>query len=319
MNRPRRTARGVAIAITLLAAAAAAAPAVAAVKKPAPAASKLAAAAPRVQVTVDSLLDRRTTSDFPHPSLSLTLALQGEDALAVKSARPRVTRAVDDTGRDLANPKDAIVSGRDGWQEARGEGAITPRIELASPARKAKTLTAVEGVVETYLPSRDAAATVRIDRVLSKQDKPLATPALAAQGIRLGVLSRAGLEREKKQAEERAKAKSAKGKPPKKEGLEGVAEAMADVLVTTIQRLFENVGENDLILKVDDPWKKIFSFDLAAPDGTAVQSYGTTEIEGYRILRMLEPIPPSASLQVRLKTPKSFSEVRFAFQDVKLP
>jgi len=319
MNRPHGTAPGAAIAVALLLAAAAA-PAVAAAKKPAPAASKPAAAAPKVQVAVDSLLDRRTTSDFPHPSLSLTLTLQGEDALAVKSARPRVTRAVDDTGRDLANPKDAMVSGRDVWQEAHGEGAITPRIELASPARKAKTLTAVEGVVETYLPSRDAAATVKIDRVLAKRDKPLAMPGLAAQGIRIGVLSKAGLEREKKQAEARAKAKSAKkGKPATKEGLEGVAEAMADVLVTTIQRLFENVGENDLILKVDDPGKKIFSFDLAAPDGSAVQSYGMTDIEGYRILRMLEPIPPAASLQVRLKTPKSFSEVPFAFQDVKLP
>jgi hypothetical protein len=316
MSKPRRTVRPLAIAIALLAAAAAgegAAP-----KKPAPAAAK-PAAAPKVQVTVDSLLDRRTTSDFPRSSLSLTLALQGDDALAVKSARPRVTRAVDDTGRDLANPKDAMVSGRDGWQEARGEGAITPRIELASPSRKAKTISTVEGVVETYLPSRDAAATVKIDRVLSKRDKPLAMPALASQGIRLGVLSKAGLEREKKQAEARAKAKGGKKKPPKKEGLEGMAEAMADVLVATIQRLFENVGENDLILKVEDPGKKIFSFDLAAPDGAAVQSYGVTEVEGYRILRMLEPIPPAASLQVRLKTPKSFSEVRFAFQDVKLP
>ncbi|HYK42456.1 MAG TPA: hypothetical protein VE007_08705, partial [Thermoanaerobaculia bacterium] len=98
-----------------------------------------------------------------------------------------------------------------------------------------------------------------------------------------------------------------------------VAEAMADMLVATIQRLFENVGENDLILKVDDPGKKIFSFDLAAPDGTPVQSYGVTNVESYRIVRMFEPIPPAASLQVRLKTPKSFGELRFAFQDVKLP
>ena len=288
-------------------------------KAPAPEA-RSAASAPKVQVAVESLLDRRTTSDFPHPSLSLTLTLQGEDAVAVRSARPRLTRAIDDTGRDLANPANAMTYGQDGWQQAQGEGAMTPRVELASPSRKAKSLTTVEGVVETYLPSRDPAATVKIDKVVSRKDKPLSLPALSAQGIRLAVISKEGLEREKKAAEAREKAKSAKkGKPPGKDGVDGMAEAMADVLVATIQSLFQNVGENDLILKVSDPGKKIFSFDLAAADGAAIHSYGITDVEGYRVVRMLEPIPPTASLQVRLKTPKSFGEVRFAFQDVKLP
>jgi len=293
----------------------------AAVGKKAPAVeARSAASAPKVQVAVESLLDRRTTGDFPHPSLSLTLTLQGEDAVAVRSARPRVTRAVDDTGRDLANPPNAMTYGQDGWQQAQGEGAMTPRVELASPTRKAKSLTTVEGVVETYLPSRDPAATVKVDKVVSRKDKPLSLPALTAQGIRLAVISKEGLEREKKAAEAQEKAKSAKkGKQPKKDGADGIAEAMADVLVATIQSLFQNVGENDLILKVSDPGKKIFSFDLAAADGAAIHSYGVTDVEGYRVVRMLEPIPPTASLQVRLKTPKSFGEVRFAFQDVKLP
>ncbi|HEY6146239.1 MAG TPA: hypothetical protein VIZ69_01020, partial [Thermoanaerobaculia bacterium] len=157
-------------------------------------------------------------------------------------------------------------------------------------------------------------------RVVAMKDKPLSLPALAASRIRLQVLSKAGLEKEKKQAEAKNKAKAGSKKgAAKKEGLDGMAEAMADVLVNAMKSLFENVGENDLILKVDDPGKKIFSFDLAAPDGSPIQSYGVTDIEGFRVLRMLEPIPPTASLQVRLKTPRSFGEVPFAFQDVKLP
>ncbi len=34
---------------------------------------------------------------------------------------------------------------------------------------------------------------------------------------------------------------------------------------------------------------------------------------------MLEPIPQTASLQVRLKTPKCFGEVPFSLAAVKLP
>jgi hypothetical protein len=43
------------------------------------------------------------------------------------------------------------------------------------------------------------------------------------------------------------------------------------------------------------------------------------EFEGYRVVRMLEPIPQNTPLQVRLKTPKSSGEIPFAPAEVKLP
>ncbi|MEP6801831.1 MAG: hypothetical protein ABJC07_07835 [Acidobacteriota bacterium] len=279
------------------------------------------APAPRVQVAVDSLLDRRTTADFPHSGLTLSLALQGDDAGAVKAVRPRVSRAVDDTGKSVAEPSGTILRGADGWQEARGGGTVSAELDLGSSPRKAKALSAVEGTLEMYLPSRDPAATVKIDRILSKKDKPLTIPVLASQKIHLRVLTKAGLDREKKDAEaKKKKAQSGKKRGGgKKDGVEGMADAMADVLVNAIEGLFSTVGENDLILKVDDPGDKIFSFDLAAADGTPIQSYATTKLEGFRIMRLFEPIPAAASLQVRLKTPKSFVEMPFALADVKLP
>lgn len=276
------------------------------------------ASPPRLQVAVESVLDRRTTGDFPPPALTVTLALSGEDASGVRSARARVTRAVDQTGRNLAET--GSKTGEPSWQEAREAGPPAPRLELASPSRKAKTVTSLEGVVETFLPGRDPAASVKIDRVMAKKDRPLAVPALAKQRIQLRVLSKAGLEREKKQAEARKKAQAAKkAKSGKADGFEAMGEALGGALASMLEMLFTTVGENDLILRVDDPGKKVFSFDLVAPDGSPIRSYGTTDYEPYRIVRMLEPVPANASLQVRLKTPKSFAEVPFTLADVKLP
>ncbi|MFN2631956.1 MAG: hypothetical protein ABR610_00850 [Thermoanaerobaculia bacterium] len=301
-------------------------PAAGQTKKPAKKASASApapAAAPRVQVTVDSVFDRRTTSDFPGPELSITFRLEGEDAGAVLSARANVSRAVDDTGKNLADASGKRAMQGEGWQQARESDPPTPRVILASPSRKARSLT-VEGVLETYLPTRDPAATVRIDRVMARKDKPLASAALASQRVRIQVLSKAGLEKEKARAEAAKKADAAKKKKKSTKksdslGMEVLAEGMADALVGVFERLFSNVGENDLILKVDDPGKRIFSFDLATADGAAIQSYGTTDLEGYRIVRLLEPIPENASLQVRLKTARSFGEVPFSLSNVKLP
>lgn len=287
--------------------------------KPGAAVSAAPASHPKIDVAVDSVLDRRSTGTFPSPSLTLMLALQGADAPSVMSVRPRLTRAADDTGRSLIPAEGSTMqSGTDGWQSSLGgHGTPTPRLELASPARKAKAVVALEGVLETYLPARDPAATVKIDRILSKKDKPLAVPALASQRIQLRVLSKAGLEKDKKAAEARkARDEQKKGK---KEGLDGMADAMVESLVSALGMLFMTAGENDLILKVDDPGKKIFSFDLAGPDGKPIPSYGSTDLEGYRIVRMLEPLPAAAVLQVRLKTPRSFGEVPFALSNVKLP
>ncbi len=279
------------------------------------------AAPPKVSVSVDSILDRRTTRDFPRSELSVTLKLEGDDAGAVQSARARLTKASDDTGRSLIQSESESRQGSDRWQEAGEGGPPTPRVELASPSRKAKKL-AVEGVLETYLPKRDPAGTIRVERVMARKDRPLASPALAAHGIRLRVLSKAGLEKEKKEAEAKKKAQAAKkkkGKEGVEGGLEEMAGAVGDMLTGMFERVFMTAGENDLILKVDDPGKKIFAFDLADAAGAPIRSYGTMEVETYRIVRMLEPISATASLQVRLKTPKSFAEVPFALSDLKLP
>ncbi len=271
---------GVLLALAL--ALAAAVPALAQSKKaPKKSVPSEPAAPPNIRVAVESVLDRRTTRDFPRSELSITFKLEGEDAGAVRSARVHLAKASDDTGRSLMPSAAESRQDADRWEEAREGGPPTPRVDLASPSRKAKSLTAIEGVLETYLPSRDPAGTVRIDRVMAKKDKPpLAVPALASRSIQIQVLSRAGLEKEKKQAEEKKKAQAAKkkGKKGTETGLEEMAGAMGDALAEMMERLFLSAGDNDLILKVGDPGKKIFSFDLVAPDGAPIRSFGTMEL-----------------------------------------
>src|SRR5262249_15032522 len=252
--------------------------------------------------------------------LSISFKLDGADAGAVQSARARLTKATDDTGKSLLPSAAESKQGSDNWQEGREGSAPTPKVDLSSPARQAKTLTSVEGVLEPYLPSRDPASTIRIERITSKKDNPaLAVPALAAQHIRLQVLSKAALEKEKADAKAKAQTAQKKGKKGTQDGLEEMGHAMADALTSMLERIFLTAGENDLILKVDDPGKKIFSFGLSAPDGTEIRSYGTMDLDSYRVIRMFEPIPATASLQVRLKTPKSFGELPFTLSNLKLP
>src|SRR5207253_6503181 len=57
------------------------------------------------------------------------------------------------------------------------------------------------------------------------------------------------------------------------------------------------VGENDIVLKVEDPGKKIFTFGLVGPDGKPIPTYGTHTVGDYRVLRIFEKPPEGAALR----------------------
>ena len=102
-------------------------------------------------------------------------------------------------------------------------------------------LSALEGVVEVFLPSRDPAGTIPIARVASKRDKPLAVPALADVGfIHLKTTAHPVLA-----AAAHRDAASSVGLapllgPPLYETLHGIKKGLKDVLQPQV--LFEDLG-----------------------------------------------------------------------------
>ena len=129
-DRYRRTARVLlALALTL----AAAAPAAAQSKRPAGKSAQAQPAAPlKLSVAVESVLDRRTTRDFPRSALTLAFKLEGADAAAVQSARASVAKATDDTGASLLQKESEKMQGVERWEEAREGSPPTPKVEAKS-------------------------------------------------------------------------------------------------------------------------------------------------------------------------------------------
>src|SRR6185503_7471321 len=109
-------------------------------KGAAPSAPVAPAAPPNVRVSIDSILDKRTTRDFPGSELEIAFKLEGEDGGAVQSARARLKKAEDDTGRSLIQNPDKSGRDADRWIEKSESGPPSPKVYLASPSRKAKNL-----------------------------------------------------------------------------------------------------------------------------------------------------------------------------------
>ncbi|MEO6325743.1 MAG: hypothetical protein ABIT01_03890 [Thermoanaerobaculia bacterium] len=268
--------------------------------KPAPGAK-----APAFTVTAGDITDRRRNDNFFN-RLEIVLKLDGEGLDDVKGARALIRKAADDTGRSLIGDERKPVE----FERSMGQGAPTLRLELKNPARRATVLKEVSGQVELFVPARDPNATARMDGFLARVDKPLASPPLKSAKVDVTLVSRKTYDDEKKKDEERRKKES--------EG-SGVAGQMAEAFAGLFSGMMGDIGEHDVLLRVSDPDKKVFSVEVLDGAGKPIDGRGSMKVGGFWILNFPEKLPDEASLRVYLLTSKAVVTLPFALKDVVLP
>jgi hypothetical protein len=268
------------------------------------AAADLPAAKATIKVSPGDVSDRRRNDGF-FSRLEVELALSGDDLSSVKAARVVPAKAVDDTGRDLLPTEEKEIE-----FENVGGGGPSLKLSLKNPARRAASLKDVAGKVELFMPSKDSNATAKADRFLAGLDKPISASALKAAKVDAMVVSRKAYDEEKKKDEERRKKESEAA---------GVAGKMAEAFAGLFAGMFGEIGENDLLVKVDDPGKKVFGIEVVDATGKAIDSNGRMKVGAFWILNFSEKLPADAGLRIHLLTPKSLVSVPFAMKDVALP
>ncbi|MCL4806550.1 MAG: hypothetical protein KJ062_01940 [Thermoanaerobaculia bacterium] len=144
-----------------------------------------AAAQGDVRVAISKIQDSRSRYETNDASARLTLfpKLEGAGLAEARGYRLTVTGAKDDLGNLLAPDPDGPTK----WT-GKPDG-MELWLKLAGPARGASTVT-LAGTVEAWIPSRDPASEVKIEKFTAKAGKPLAEPALKALKVRLTVLPR---------------------------------------------------------------------------------------------------------------------------------
>lgn len=269
------------------------------------------ARAQEVRVSAGTVEDRRTTGRF-FGGLEVELKLTGDDLADARSARILLKKAVDETGRDLLpeNRRDEDFS----------SVGSQMKLSLKNPARGASALKEVSGDVELYVPSRDPASIVTIDRVTSRMDRAVDSPALRAQKIAVRVVSpkahRAAAK--KRDAEFEKEMEKHKEEMKQEAGDDKTAEALM-ALVKGFSGMMNEVGDNDLILEIEDEQKKILDVSVVGPKGNTIDTRGSMSSGGLRILQFGEKLPPDARLKILLHTPKSIVSAPFSLTNVPLP
>lgn len=269
-----------------------------------PAGAASSGKAPRIGVTLGDVTDRRR-NDNSFSELEVELKVAGDGLEEARGARAIVKSAVDDTGRNLL--KDGKTTRE---FEKSSEGLPTLKVSLKNPARRAATVRELSGHVEVFLPARDAAAATRVDKFLSRMDRPISSPGLKAARAEVTVISRKTYDAEKKKNDERRQAESESA---------GLAGAMAQAFGGLFEGLMGDIGENDVLIRVDDKEKKVFGVEIFDAAGKRLDSQGSMTVGDFWILKYPEKLPADASLAVYVLTPKSLVSSPFTLKNVPLP
>jgi hypothetical protein len=270
-----------------------------------PLAATAAAKSPRLSVAVGDVTDRRRNDNFFN-ALEVELKLVGEGLEDAKGGRALVRSAVDDTGRNLIREDQPSQD----FEKSGQQGMPPLKVSLKNPARKAAALKELSGQVEVFLPSRDAAAVTRVEKFLSRVDRPIASSGLKAAQANVTVISRKTYDAEKKKNEERRKAEASSA---------GVAGAMAQAFSALFDGMFGDIGENDVLLQVEDKGKKVFSAEVLDAKGGPIDNQGSMKVGDFWILKYPEKLPEDASLVIYVMTPKALVSAPFNLKGIPLP
>ncbi len=259
-----------------------------------------------IKATVTEVNDQRSTGSFFN-NLEIKLKLVGDDAPSVRGIKTTISKAVDDTGRNLLldEDKDARF---ETVGESRGSQAEV-KLKLKNPARRATVVKEIAGELQLFMPDQDPAATVLIKGFMKAAGKPISEPALAKAGVTVTVLTKKEYESLKKEEEQKAKDAA------QKKGLSG---AMMQAFEGLFSAFFQ-VGENDLIFKVGDPSGNLIDLDVVDAKGAKIKTYSSMRSTDVRVLNYQEPVPADAQLKISLKTQRSVVSLPLRLVDVALP
>jgi hypothetical protein len=269
---------------------------------------------PPVSVMVTEVTDNRTTGKF-FAGAKLELSLVGDALADVRGIRSvRVTKAVDDTGRNILKPKKTQTTAPFSFERNKHRGAaIHKTLKFLNPSRKASTIKAIDGMIELYAPDKDPESVVTINNLMRHTGKPLAAPALAKHKISITVFTKTQFEK-MKQARKAAREKQKNDK--------GAAKYLGNALADAFKQMFSGfmrMDENDLAFAINDPTNSLVDIEVRDENGTPAKHSGRTSSGSTYIVSYKKKPAPGSQLVLYLATPASIIRTPLALRNVVLP
>ncbi|MBL8187393.1 MAG: hypothetical protein JNK38_05270 [Acidobacteria bacterium] len=276
----------------------------------------------QVRVLPGTVKETRRTDGFFN-RLEIEMRLIGDGLDQVKGLRVLVTKAVDETGKNLIDEEKRESD----FKELDSDGQnMKVDLELKNAARRAEVVSEISGMLEIFAPQKDPRSIVVLPGILKTTGKPLVNPALKASGLEIIVWTREEYQARRQVEEERIKKEfEERRKKASKEELAELGDVMAEGLMKVFGGLFSaftEIGENGIALQISDPQSKLISIEFETADGKPIKRQGRTTLGSQpqtQIYDFGEKLPANVRIKVYQLTPKALTKVPFKLTNVPLP
>lgn len=255
-----------------------------------------------IRVSAGDVKDSRTTEKF-FAGLDVQLKLIGEALENAKSLRCKVSRAIDDTGRDLLKEEEEQSDFSDLDSNTPGQAEVT--VKLKNPSRRAMVVKELSGSIELFRPKLDPNSVVTIKKFTAESGKAIEHASLKAANVGLSILT-------KKQYESLSK------KSIPDDDTSAVMNQMIKALAGLFGGMME-VGENSVIIQLVDPELKVMKVEFLDGSGKQIDPQSSMRMEDVRVYDFDRQMPATAQLRLYIATPASLLSIPFAVSDISLP
>jgi hypothetical protein len=261
---------------------------------------------PEVFASAGDITDKRSSGSFSG-DCTVEIKFTGDTAATASSVRAvRITKAIDETGRDLKSDEKEHFSGFADMN--RGSTVLKKEVTLKNPSRNAHLIKVIEGEASFFSPTEANGGKTIIKDALAHPGEPFDNATLKQLKIQITYLTKESVEA----AKQKKKAGATAG--------DKLGEGLADAFGSMFSGFGSSSHEKGAIdLQINDPDKRFVKVEFQDADGKTLDSQGHMSYGDFHHYGLKTALPTGLQMVLYLATPEASINVPFKLENVPLP
>lgn len=262
---------------------------------------------PEVFASAGDITDKRSTGTFAG-DCTVEIKFSGDTAATAASVREvKVTKAIDETGRDLQSDGKEHFSGF-GDLNRSGQTVLKKEVTLKNPSRNAHVIKLIEGEASFFSPTEANGGKTIIKDALGHPGEPFDNAVLKQLKIQITYLTKESVEA----AKQKKKANATAG--------DKIGEGLADAFGSMFSGFGSSSHEKGAVdLQIVDPDKRFVKVEFQTAEGKTLESQGQMSYGDFHHYGLKTAPTPGVQMVLYLATPEASVNVPFKLENIPLP
>ncbi|MGZ4962518.1 MAG: hypothetical protein ACXWBP_06945 [Limisphaerales bacterium] len=262
---------------------------------------------PEVFAAAGDITDKRSSGTFSG-DCTIEIKFTGDTAATASSVREvRITKAIDETGRDLKSDDKEHFSGFADINRT-GQTVLKKEVMLKNPSRNAHVIKLIEGEASFFSPTEANGGKTIIKDALAHPGEPFDNAVLKQLKIQITYFTKETLEA----AKQKTKASATAG--------DKIGEGLADAFGTMFSGFGSSSREKGAVdLQISDPDKRFVKIEFQDANGKTIDSQGHMSSGEFHHYGLKTAPPAGLQLVLYVATPDASVTVPFRLENVPLP